>query len=236
MSKAAQHTLYSLPSKLMGLVKKNILILVGFIATIVFLALMVEILQGDVIAFDNTAYRLIVVHMRRSWLTPIMQSISELALPVVMLLAVAAFAPGKKPGACAACNLVLVVILNLILKEIVHRPRPDGFRLISETGYSFPSGHSMIAMAFYGLLIWMIWNYERDRMVKYSCICGFTLCVIAVGLSRVYLGVHYASDVLAGFCVSLAWLAVYTRVIAPLFMLEKDLGEKTPLRKKHLHK
>lgn len=104
MSKTAQLTLCSLPSKLLGLVKKNILIVIGFIATIVFLALMVEILQGDVIAFDNAAYELIVVHMRRSWLTPIMQSISELALPVVlavMLLAVEAFAPGKKPGACA---------------------------------------------------------------------------------------------------------------------------------------
>lgn len=238
MFKTAQLTLCSLPSKLLGLVKKNILIVIGFIATIVFLALMVEILQGDVIAFDNAAYELIVVHMRRSWLTPIMQSISELALPVVlavMLLAVEAFAPGKKPGACAACNLVLVVMLNLILKEIVHRPRPDGFRLISETGYSFPSGHSMIAMAFYGLLIWMVWNYERDKTVKYTCMLGFTLCVIAVGISRVYLGVHYASDVLAGFCVSLAWLAVYTRVIAPLFMLEKDLGEKASHRKKHLH-
>ena len=85
-----------------------------------------------------------------------MQSISELALPVVlivMLLAVEAFAPGRRPAICAGVNLILVLVLNVVLKQIVHRPRPEGFRLIAETGYSFPSGHSMIAMAFYAVLV-----------------------------------------------------------------------------------
>lgn len=205
----------------------NVLIILGFAATILFLSLLKHVHAGEVLALDNSAYVLVVVHMRQAWLTPIMQSISELALPVVlvvMLLAVEAFAPGKRPGACAAVNLALVCVLNLLLKELVHRPRPEGFRLISETGYSFPSGHSMIAMAFYGLLVWMVWRYEKDIFVKYLCTIGFSLCIGAVGLSRIYLGVHYASDVIAGFCVSLAWLAVYTKIIAPLFMLEKELG------------
>lgn len=219
--------------RLQALTRRNILSILAFIATIIFLGLLREVLTGEVLALDANAYQLVVVYMRREWLTPIMQSISELALPVVlvvMLLAIEAFAPGKRPGACAAVNLVLVFILNQLIKEIVQRPRPVGFRLISETGYSFPSGHSMVAMAFYGLLVWMIWHYEEDKFVKYLCSIGFCLCIAAVGLSRVYLGVHYASDVIAGFCVSLAWLAVYTKVIAPLFMLDKDF--KT--RSKHL--
>lgn len=219
--------------RLQALTRRNILSILAFIATIIFLGLLREVLTGEVLALDANAYQLVVVYMRREWLTPIMQSISELALPVVlviMLLAIEAFAPGKRPGACAAVNLVLVFILNQLIKEIVQRPRPVGFRLISEMGYSFPSGHSMVAMAFYGLLVWMIWHYEEDKFVKYLCSIGFCLCIAAVGLSRVYLGVHYASDVIAGFCVSLAWLAVYTKVIAPLFMLDKDF--KT--RSKHL--
>lgn len=219
--------------RLQALTRRNILSILAFIATIIFLGLLREVLTGEVLALDANAYQLVVVYTRREWLTPIMQSISELALPVVlviMLLAIEAFAPGKRPGACAAVNLVLVFILNQLIKEIVQRPRPVGFRLISETGYSFPSGHSMVAMAFYGLLVWMIWHYEEDKFVKYLCSIGFCLCIAAVGLSRVYLGVHYASDVIAGFCVSLAWLAVYTKVIAPLFMLDKDF--KT--RSKHL--
>lgn len=199
--------------------------LVIFVAAVVFLALLEDVLGGSMMALDQTAYHVIVEGMRQDWLTPIMESVSELATPVVllvMLLVVAAFAPGRRPGWCAGLNLVLVVALNLLLKQVVQRPRPDGFRLVAETGYSFPSGHSMVAMAFYGLLLWMVWNYERDRVQRWAFSLGFALIIVAVGFSRIYLGVHYASDVIAGFCVSLAWLAFYTRVVAPLLMPERD--------------
>lgn len=203
------------------LVRDNLRTIIVVVAALVFMWLAQEILAGEAVKLDSWAYQLVVVYMRRSWLTPVMQSISELALPVVlivMLLAVEAFAPGRRPAICAGVNLILVLVLNVVLKQIVHRPRPEGFRLIAETGYSFPSGHSMIAMAFYGLLAWMVWHYEKDHFVKYLCMSGFTLVVVAVGLSRIYLGVHYATDVLAGFCVSLMWLGLYTKLFVPLFL------------------
>ena len=191
------------------------------LALVFFYAVLQNMLAGDILRLDYYAYRIFVVRMRRAWLTPIMQSISELALPavlVVMLLAVHAFAPGRSPGLCAACNLVGVVLLNQVFKFIVQRPRPEGFRLIAESGYSFPSGHSMVAMAFYGLLAWMAWRYERDPLVRHISMAGFGLVVMLVGISRVYLGVHYASDVLAGLLLSTAWLALYTKVVAPIFL------------------
>ena len=135
---------------------------------------------------------------------------------VVLLLAVAAFAPGKRPGICCAVNLVLVVVINQVLKFIIQRPRPDGFRLAEATGFSFPSGHSMVAMAFFGLLVWFVWNYEKDRKLRCLYVVGFAIVIVMIGISRIYLGVHYASDVLGGFCLSMAWLAVYTRVAVPL--------------------
>ena len=113
---------------------------------------------------------------------------------------------------------MLVFLLNQTLKAIVQRPRPDGFQLAVEQGFSFPSGHSMVAMAFFGLLVWMVWHYESDRATRIGCSAAFGLVIVLVGVSRIYLGVHYASDVLAGFCVSLAWLAIYTHVAAPLFL------------------
>jgi undecaprenyl-diphosphatase len=128
---------------------------------------------------------------------------------------------------CAALNLVSVVLINQVLKYIVQRPRPDGFRLISEVGYSFPSGHSMVSMAFYGLCAWMVWTYERDRILRWLCCLSFASIVVVVGMSRVYLGVHYASDVIAGFCVSLAWLGVYTKIFCPLFMPEESKLHET---------
>lgn len=197
--------------------------LILLVVSVIFLALLEDVLEGDMMRLDVMAHRIVVEGMRADWLTPIMETISELATPVVlvaMLLVVAAFAPGRRPGRCAALNLVLVTLLNLLLKQVVQRPRPDGFRLVAEMGYSFPSGHSMVAMGFYGLLLWMVWHYERDSAKRWPCCVGFALLIVAVGFSRIYLGVHYASDVLAGFCVSIAWLVFYTRVVAPLLMPE----------------
>ncbi len=191
------------------------------LALIVLIAILEEVLFSDIVRMDQLAYWLVVLHMRTDWLTPVMTSVTNLAAPVpllVMLVIVAAFAPGRRPGWCCALNLVLVVALNELLKYIVHRPRPDGFRLISEVGYSFPSGHSMVSMAFFGLLVWMIWRYERDRTMRVLWSLFFGAVIFMVGFSRIYLGVHYASDVVAGFCVSLVWLAFYTRVVAPLFL------------------
>ena len=213
-----------------NLVSNNPRAIVFSVALVLFVWLMGEVNQVGMFSFDVSAYKFFVLFLRRPWLTPIMQSISELALPVVllvMLLAVEVFAPGRKPGMCATVNLVGIALLNLILKEVVQRPRPDGFRLIAETGYSFPSGHSMVSMGFYGLLAWMVWHYEKDRFVKWLGVAGFGTVVLLVGLSRVYLGVHYASDVIAGFCVSLAWLCVYTKLVAPLFLGEHGESAQT---------
>ena len=77
-------------------------------------------------------------------------------------------------------------------------------------------------MAFYGLLIWMVWRYEKDALVRRLGVIGFGLVIVLVGLSRIYLGVHYASDVLAGFCASIAWLGVYTKLLAPVFLAPRE--------------
>lgn len=203
------------------LIVANKRIVILAVCAIVFVALLEDVLEGDLLRIDSAAYAVIVERLRADWLTPIMEAISALATPVslvVLLLVIVAFAPGKRPGACAATNLVLVFLLNQALKFAIQRPRPDGFQLAVEQGFSFPSGHSMVAMAFFGLLVWMVWHYESDRATRIGCAIAFSLVIVLVGVSRIYLGVHYASDVLAGFCVSLAWLAIYTRVAVPLFL------------------
>ena len=194
-------------------------------AAILFLFVLMDVMGDDIAHLDSTAYVFFVLHLRRTWLTPIMQSFSGIASPVVlavMILVVEAFAPGRRPGICAGINLVLSVGLCLVLKEIVQRERPaESIRLVSETGYSFPSGHSMVAMAFFGFLMWMVLHYEEDRIVKILCTLGFACVILLIGMSRVYLGVHYLSDVLAGFLVTVVWLGFFTRTIAPLLLDER---------------
>lgn len=117
-----------------------------------------------------------------------------------------------------AVNLACSTVLNQALKFAIQRPRPDiSLRLVDIGGFSFPSGHSMAAMAFFGLLMWLTWRFVDDRRLRAALCVVLALMVVAVGFSRVYLGVHYASDVIGGFCASMAWLVVYTRVAGPLF-------------------
>ncbi len=211
----------SLLPRLKELIIKRKRILIISACVILFIELLDDVLEGDFMTLDRLARAFFVENLRADWLTPIMESISALAAPIsllVLLLVIAAFAPGRRPGMFCAVNLVLVVALNLILKELVQRPRPEDISLIVETGFSFPSGHSMVAMAFFGLLVWLVWTYEKDRTMRYACCAGFSLLILLIGISRIYLGVHYASDVLAGFCISLAWLAMYTSVAAPLLL------------------
>ena len=205
------------------LARENLMIIVLSVALLLFVYLLQNVMSGDIRRIDGIAYQFFVVRLRRDWLTPIMQSFTSLSAPVVlavMLIIVAAFAPGRMPGRFAAANLVGIVALNYALKEIVQRPRPEGFRLIAETGYSFPSGHSMVAVAFYGFLIWLILRYEEDRILRWIWSLALFFVVIMIGISRVYLGVHYFSDVMAGYCVAAVWLVIFTRIIVPAFQPE----------------
>lgn len=202
----------------LSLVRENLRAILVVVAAVVFLVLLGSVAEGQIMRLDTLAQRLFVDTLRSDALTPVMEGFTTLGTVVVLLVMtaiIAALAPGKAPGLCVSINLVCVVVLNQLLKFIVQRPRPDGFRLVAESGYSFPSGHSMVAMAFFGLLIWMVWHYhKKDAMRVVWCVL-FGLVAIMVGVSRIYLGVHYASDVLAGFCVSIVWLVLYTKLVAP---------------------
>lgn len=107
-------------------------------------------------------------------------------------------------------NIIIILILNFILKHIYTRPRPE-FMLIDEYGYSFPSGHAMVSMAFYGLYIYIIMHLNINKYIKYILSSLILLLILLIGLSRVYLHVHYFSDVIAGFAVSVIYLIFFTK-------------------------
>ena len=229
-SKHSKRDVRGLAQGVLSYARENVRTIVVLLAALVFVWLLSEVAEGEIMKLDTLAYRFFVVTLRSDVMTPIMEgftSLSSVAVILVMALVVAAFAPGKAPGRCVCANVVGALVLNQVLKFIVQRPRPDGYRLAVESSYSFPSGHSMISMAFYGLLIWMIWKYERDDVMRHVWCCLFGLIIVMVGISRIYLGVHYASDVIAGFCVSLIWLVFFTKVIAPAFVDEENVQPRS---------
>lgn len=131
----------------------------------------------------------------------------------------------KKIKLIIALNLLIEHTLNTILKNTLRRPRPIDYRLIEETGYSFPSGHSMASMAFYGLLIYLIYKNIKNKYLKWSLIIFLGTLIVAIGASRIYLGVHYTSDVLAGFLISIAYLILYTSIVSKLIYTKEENNE-----------
>jgi undecaprenyl-diphosphatase len=95
--------------------------------------------------------------------------------------------------------------LMFILKYLFHRKRPGTPLLYSARGKSFPSGHAIMAINFYGLLLYMLYHTALDQYIKIAAAVFIILLIIVIGFSRVYLQVHYASDVLAGFIIGLCW-------------------------------
>jgi len=98
-------------------------------------------------------------------------------------------------------------LLNLVLKLSFHRPRPEVAFVHLDT-YSFPSGHAMLSTAAYGAFAYLAWSHLHARHARLALIAGTTLLVALICFSRLYLGVHYLSDVLGGAAAGAFWLAV----------------------------
>ena len=195
-----------------------------FICLIIFLAIAEDVFEQEIMKADILGYQFISTYLISDFATPIAKIITKLGganvlitLSIIFLIVI----KNKKISFSIVANLGIITILNILLKNIVQRPRPTEYRMISETGYSFPSGHSMVSMAFYGFLIYLIYKNIKNTKLKWSLIIILSFLIVAIGTSRIYLGVHYTSDVLAGFMISISYLVIYTSVIKK-FLLERE--------------
>lgn len=139
------------------------------------------------------------------------------ALGVVIIAVLAALAV-RRQWATAASLLLVVVgaqVLNTLLKAAFQRERPTVLELLPAQQFSFPSGHTMVATAVYLYLAYLVWQ-RLQGFARYALAASLVLLILLVGLSRVYLGVHYASDVIAGFIAGFIWTD--TVIIGSRFM------------------
>ena len=204
--------------------KKNIKWVIVLICISIFVYLMQAVWGSRVLPIDTSGYGFMSKHFISNSLTPVMRLITQFGgtnLMIAWAMASLVLIKNKRIAISVVSNLVLIALLNNILKLIVRRDRPTGFRLIAETGYSFPSGHSMVSMAFYGYLIYLIYKNVRNKKLRWTLIACFSLLILIIGMSRIYLGVHYTSDVFAGFLFSLGYLVIYTKLTDPIVFLNK---------------
>ena len=105
------------------------------------------------------------------------------------------------------------LLLMLTLKLFFQRPRPDLPVIGDVSGYSFPSGHALISVVFYGLFIHMIWHEVKIKWLRIILVILLSLLILLIAFSRIYLRVHYASDVMAGIAVGFIWLVLSLNII-----------------------
>lgn len=123
------------------------------------------------------------------------------------LLAFLFFRGLRHEAASLAICFAGAAFLNWVLKHLFERARPEMFRVISESGYSFPSGHAMVSLCFYGMLAYIAGRRLKSRS-RQAALYAFTgLMVVVIGFSRIYLGVHYPSDIAGGYLAGGTWLA-----------------------------
>lgn len=175
-----------------------------------------------------------VAEMVYSWRTPelteFMKTVTNLGAGYILIILaiitlVLILEKHKKESVLFGLTFGMGVVANYLLKFFFQRPRPVLDPLIEATNYSFPSGHAMNSTIFYGLLAFYIFHFTRKKLASLvmGIVCG--LIIILIGFSRVYLGVHYPSDVIAGFVVGGWWLVttlLMEKTLVLLGMFEKQ--------------
>ena len=140
-------------------------------------------------------------------ITNISSAYALIVLSILLLIII----KEKKIPLLITLNLICSYTLNAFAKVIFTRPRPVGINLIEEAGFSYPSGHSMVSMAYYGFIAYLIYKKQTNKLIKTIIIISLLLTILLVGFSRIYLGVHYLSDVIGGFLLSIIYLMIFIK-------------------------
>ena len=186
----------------------------GALAALVFFEQLAdEIGEGDTVRFD-LAVRNFVHGFASPAVTMLMRALTAIGnMPSVLLLTVAASVVlwfyGRKRGAVLLPLTVTgAVLLMFVLKLVFRRHRPDPyFGLPTPLDFSFPSGHALVAFCFWGVLAVVVSTEQRSRFSRIAMWCLAIGMVIGIGLSRIYLGVHYPSDVVGGYLAAIVWVS-----------------------------
>ena len=191
--------------------KKNIIL---FISLILFILLTYNIFNNKIAIIDSYIEGLI-LNIRNDKLTNTMTIITNIssaysliALSILLLLII----KNKKIPLLISFNLIFSFLTSQLVKIILRRERPADISLVNAVGFSYPSGHSMVSMAYFGFLAYLVYKYVKDIIPKTILIITIFLMIIAIGFSRIYLGVHYFSDVLGGFLLSISYLMLFINI------------------------
>lgn len=170
-----------------------------------FLALLFLVLQNMEIPFDPFLQS-VILEFRAPMMTRAMTLLTYTAnwqfITGVCLILLILPWTRRFPGLILSASPLFSTLLYKLIKEILQRPRPEeALHLIQQGGFSFPSGHAMTGLVFYGLVLYFFLSSIKNSSTRRVLLSVGVVYIFFIGFSRIYLGVHYPSDVLAGWCL-----------------------------------
>jgi len=203
--------------------KRTIYILLTALLLFIVLSVLLVVESAPIQAFNHAIYAAIAELIAPFW-TTISVWIGEITrwymyIPVILILLL-------MPGTRVNVGLPLAITLPvsavtgpILLKEIFAIERPDINQLVAEAGFGYPSGHSMNAAVFFGMCAVMVLRYSASKPLRIGFTAFAVAAILAVGLSRIYLGVHTATDVIGGYLAG-------TVVVCAALLAEEHLKNK----------
>ena len=177
--------------------------IISSILLIIFILITILLLTKSLTVFDDSIYK-VVSSMRCNFCDILFKSFT-----LFLLISL-----NKKDRLILGSCVISTLIINQALKHIIRRPRPPiEERLITQGGYSYPSGHSMMALCLYGVLIYFVQTKIKDKKLKIFLTALLTIIILLIGISRIYVRVHYPSDVLSGFILTISILIINITII-----------------------
>ena len=189
-------------------------LIVCSVLLILFIIVMFIMLFDKKLIFDTTIYNFI-MKIRSDFFDTYFTYITKFGntLFIVVFVSIFMLLYRKKEGLLLAVSAFDSAFLTLVLKQIFLRSRPDNLRLIEQGGYSFPSGHAMISVCVYGYLLYLVLTKIKDKLLRRCLTCLLVLLILSIGISRIYVGVHYPTDVIAGYLLGTIEVILLTEVL-----------------------